>query len=75
VDFFNYGQVLKTGALPESSCEAVFLTPRIQLVQIEKFEGRELSFRLPMACNDFIHRHYRPIRDSEFSVFLVRMRG
>ena len=75
VDFFNYGEILKRKVLPESSCEAVFLAPRIRLVQIEKFKGQPVSFRLPMACNDLIHRHYKPIRDSEFGVLLVRERG
>jgi hypothetical protein len=75
VDFFNSGQKLMRGVLPESWCETAFLAPRIRLVQLENFKGRPGSKWLPRACTDLIERHYKPIRDSEFGVILVREPG
>jgi hypothetical protein len=72
VDFFMYGQKLETGALPASSCQVVFLAPRIRLVQIEKTKGALVSKRLPAACNEILHRYYRVLRDSESGVLLAR---
>jgi hypothetical protein len=72
VDFFMYGQKLQMGLLPQSSCEAVFLAPKMRLVQLEKYRGEPVSRRLPASCNDVIHDHYTVLRDSPFGVLLAR---
>lgn len=70
VDFFNYGQKLKTGAMPVASCESVFRGANIALIQMQSVDGRG-SELLPEVCNRIIYENYRPIATSDLGVLLV----
>jgi len=59
LDFFMFGQKLKTGRLPESACEAAF-GARISMVQLESSTWHG-SKQLTEDCNHFIYEHYQPI--------------
>jgi len=71
VDFFNYGQKLKTGMLAHSSCDRLFGTDRFDVVQIDRDIGLGSS-RLTAACNSVIREHFVPIRQSPSGEILLR---
>lgn len=56
MDFFNYGQKLKTGALPLSSCTEVFRSGEFPVLQIESMG--DLSVPRLGACGPAIERYY-----------------
>ncbi len=73
LDMFNYGQKLKTGAVPEASCEALLVTGPITVVQLEPLEVRALAqSRLPSNCNAAIRRQYQLADAADFSEVLMR---
>jgi hypothetical protein len=70
VDFFYFGQRLKTGIIPASTCIRAFDGSEIPLLQLDP----NPQFRqklLPEYCNEAITSHYRPIRESSFGPLLV----
>ena len=70
VDFFYFGQRLKTGILPRSACAAAFDGSGIPLLQLEsnpKFRQK----LLPAYCNEMILSHYKPLRESSLGPLLV----
>jgi hypothetical protein len=69
IDFFYFGQKLKTGVMPTSVCATTF-NGDIGLVQLDpnpKFRDK----LLPPYCNDMIATQYRSIRESSFGPLLV----
>jgi hypothetical protein len=70
VDFFFFGQRLKTGVMPASTCARAFDGAGISLLQLDpnsKFRQK----LLPDYCNQMINSHYRSIRQSQFGPLLV----
>jgi MFS family permease len=70
MDFFYFGQKLKTGVLPMSACADAFESRDISLVQLEA-NPRFRAKLLPPDCDQFISAQYRPIRQSSFGPLLV----
>ena len=70
VDFFFFGQRLKTGVIPASTCATVFGSGMIPLVQLDpKPKARQRL--LPEYCNEMIASNYRLIRESSFGPLMV----
>lgn len=70
VDFFFFGQRLKTGRLPASACAATFGGSTIPLVQLDPNPKARRKL-LPEYCNAIITSNYRPIRQSSFGPLMV----
>jgi hypothetical protein len=71
VDFFYFGQKLKTGALPHTACADTFEHGDITMVQLES-NPRSRAKLLPNDCDALITTQYRPIRQSDFGPLLRR---
>jgi hypothetical protein len=71
VDFFYFGQKLKTGALPGTACADTFERSDISMVQLEH-NPRWRAKLLPNDCDAWITSRYRPIRESNFGPLLTR---
>jgi hypothetical protein len=71
VDFFYFGQKLKTGVLPKSACATAFERGDIAMVQLES-NPRYRAKLLPADCDELISARYHPIRQSSFGPLLVR---
>jgi len=71
VDFFYFGQKLKTGVLPKSACADAFERGDISMVQLES-NPRYRAKLLPTDCDELITAQYHPIRQSSFGPLLVR---
>jgi hypothetical protein len=70
VDFFFFGQRLKTGIIPAGTCATVFGSGMIPLVQLDpKPKARQRL--LPEYCNEMITSNYRLIRESSFGPLMV----
>lgn len=70
IDFFYFGQKLKTGVMPTSVCATTFSSGDIGLVQLDpnpKFRAK----LLPAYCNEMITSQYRSIKESSFGPLLV----
>jgi hypothetical protein len=70
MDFFYFGQKLKTGVLPMSACADAFESHDISLVQLEA-NPRFRAKLLPPDCDQLISAQYRPIRQSSYGPLLV----
>jgi hypothetical protein len=70
VDFFFFGQRLKTGRLPASACAATFAGSTIPLVQLDP-NPKARQKLLPEYCNAIISSNYRPLRQSSFGSLMV----
>lgn len=70
VDFFYFGQRLKTGVLPASACAAAFGGSTIALVQLDPNPKARRKL-LPEYCNDMITSNYRAVRQSSFGPLMV----
>ena len=70
VDFFFFGQRLKTGRLPASACAATFGGGTIPLVQLDPNPKARRKL-LPEYCNEMITSNYRVIRQSSFGPLMV----
>jgi hypothetical protein len=70
VDFFFFGQRLKTGVIPASACAATFNGSTIPLVQLDP-NPKARQKLLPEYCNEMITSHYKAIRQSSFGPLLV----
>jgi MFS family permease len=70
MDFFYFGQKLKTGVLPMSACAEAFERRDISLVQLEA-NPRFRAKLLPPDCDQLISAQYRPIRQSSYGPLLV----
>jgi hypothetical protein len=71
VDFFFFGQRLKTGVIPASACAATFGGENaIPLVQLDP-NPKARQKLLPDYCNQMITSHYRAIRQSSFGPLMV----
>lgn len=71
VDFFYFGQKLKTGALPRTACADTFEHGEITMVQLE-LNPRWRAKLLPHDCDALITTHYHSIRESNFGPLLRR---
>lgn len=71
VDFFYFGQQLKTGALPHTACADTFEHGDITMVQLES-NPRWRAKLLPNDCDALITTQYQPIRESNFGPLLTR---
>jgi hypothetical protein len=71
MDFFNYGQKLKTGMLDSTSCDRLFGTGLFDVVQLNRGIGLGSS-RLTPACNEVIRQHFATVRVSANGVILLR---
>jgi hypothetical protein len=71
VDFFYFGQKLKTGALPRTACADTFEHGDIAMVQLEH-NPRWRAKLLPHDCDTLITTQYQPIRESNFGPLLRR---
>jgi hypothetical protein len=70
VDFFNFGQKLKTGRIPLGACARLFNGTRYTVIQlIEAPEHPDPV--LPWACSTEIAAHYQVVRKSVNGFFLV----
>ncbi|MBS0419163.1 MAG: glycosyltransferase family 39 protein [Proteobacteria bacterium] len=70
MDFFYFGQKLKTGLLPPTACADTFEHGKIALVQLES----NLRYRaklLPHDCDALITSRYHPVRESNFGQLLM----
>lgn len=70
VDFFYFGQKLKTGVVPMSACAATFERSSISLVQLEANQ-RYRAKLLPPYCDALIGAKYHAVRKSSFGPLLV----
>jgi hypothetical protein len=70
VDFFFFGQRLKTGRLPASACAATFDGSTIPLVQLDPNPKARRKL-LPEYCNAMISSNYTPLRQSSFGPLMV----
>jgi hypothetical protein len=71
MDFFYFGQKIKTGVLPRTACADTFEHGDITLVQLEP-NPRWRAKLLPNDCDALIMHWYRPIRESNFGPLLAR---
>jgi hypothetical protein len=71
VDFFYFGQKLKTGVVPMSACADAFERGDISMVQLE-INPKYRAKLLPADCDELITAQYHPIRQSSFGPLLVR---
>jgi hypothetical protein len=70
IDFFYFGQKLKTGSVPMSACANTFSGGDIPLLQLDPNPNHRAKL-LPDYCNDMISSRYRPIRESSFGPLMV----
>jgi 6-pyruvoyl-tetrahydropterin synthase-like protein len=71
MDFFYFGQRIKTGVLPRTACADAFEHGDITLVQLEP-NPRWRAKLLPNDCDALILHRYRPIHESNFGPLLAR---
>lgn len=69
VDFFYFGQKLKTGVLPRSACADTFERGDIALVQLDPNPHYRAKL-LPNDCDALIMSRYRLVRESNFGLLL-----
>jgi MFS family permease len=74
VDFFYFGQKLKTGVVPMSACATTFERSNISLVQLEA-NPRFRAKLLPSYCDALIGAHYHPVHTSSFGPLLTTSRN
>jgi hypothetical protein len=70
MDFFYFGQKLKTGAVPMSACATAFESGGISLVQLDPRPSVRAKL-LPDYCNELISAQYHSIRESSLGPLLV----
>jgi hypothetical protein len=70
LDFFNFGQKLKTGRIPLDACTRLFDGTRYALLQLYS-APTDIDTRLPAVCNRIIADHYDVVRKSINGVFLA----
>jgi len=70
VDFFNFGQKLKSGMVATLECERLFDGHTTRLIQLEERPG-PFESRLPAACNEAIDANYVVVRESHNGVLMV----
>lgn len=71
VDFFYFGQKLKTGLLPKSACANTFDSGKIALVQLDS-NPRFRAKLLPADCDALIMSRYHLLGESNFGPLLTR---
>jgi len=69
-DFFNFGQKLKTGAIPVNVCASLFNGTRYTVIQLYA-PPKNVDDRLPSQCNRVIADHYEVARSSINGAFLL----
>ena len=74
VDFFSYGQKLAKSVLPPSSCESLFGSGRIELVQVASDQERSTlgSDLLPDSCNAVIGVRFKRLHNSSLGALMLR---
>ena len=70
IDLFTYGQKVATGALPATSCESVFRSTTLPLIQLQTVDRHGVAL-LPEQCQRIIDANYRALRTSDLGVLLV----
>ena len=74
VDFFNFGQKLRTGLLTNSACERAFASPPLRAIQLES--SREIgSMFLTPACNEVIRARFAALGPQARGQILVPIRN
>jgi hypothetical protein len=71
MDFFYFGQELKTGVLPQSACADTFARGDISMVQLDP-NPRFRAKLLPADCTQVITAGFQPVWQSTFGPLLVR---
>ncbi|HWM65670.1 MAG TPA: 6-pyruvoyl-tetrahydropterin synthase-related protein [Steroidobacteraceae bacterium] len=71
MDFFYFGQKLKTGVLPRTACADAFEHGNISLVQLES-NPRFRAKLLPNDCDALITSTYHSVHQSSFGPLLMR---
>jgi hypothetical protein len=70
IDLFTYGQKIETGALPLASCESVFRSSGIFLIQLQTVNRHGVAL-LPESCRRVIEANYRTVVRSDLGVVLI----
>jgi hypothetical protein len=70
VDFFYFGQQLKTNTLPPSACAQAFDGSAVSMVQLHS-NPRFRAKLLPAYCEQLIDRQYHLIHESSFGPLLI----
>jgi hypothetical protein len=70
VDFFYFGQKLKTGVLPRTACADTFEHGDIDMVQLEENPRWRMKL-LPNDCDALITRQYHRVRESNFGPLMT----
>ena len=70
VDFFYFGQKLKTGVLPRTACADTFEHGNIAMVQLEANPRWRLKL-LPNDCDTLITSYYQQVRVSNFGPLMT----
>jgi hypothetical protein len=73
VDFFYFGQKLKTGVLPRTACADTFEHGDIAMVQLEANPRWRLKL-LPNDCDALIMSRYQAVRESNFGPLMTHAR-
>jgi hypothetical protein len=73
VDFFYFGQKLKTGVLPRTACADTFEHGDIAMVQLEANPRWRLKL-LPNDCDALIMSQYHAVRESNFGPLMTHAR-
>jgi hypothetical protein len=70
IDLFTYGQKIEAGALPITSCNSVFRSSGISLIQLQTVDRHGVAL-LPEKCRRVIAANYRTVVRSDLGVVLV----
>jgi hypothetical protein len=69
LDFFNFGQKLKTGRVPMAVCSQLFDGRRFTVLHL--YSPTNSDALLPRACSSSIAEHYQLARSSINGIFLI----
>lgn len=74
-DFFNLGQKVIAGIIPESNITTRLDSHYFTLIQVESYVNKGTSWRLPENINDSILANYEILRSSQVSGFFMVPKG
>jgi hypothetical protein len=75
VDFFNAGQAIKTGMMPQDILIHFIEAQRFAAIQIgdpNHSYGATSSLRLPLSINEMIARHYEPVGQFPLALYVPK---
>jgi hypothetical protein len=73
VDFFNFGQKLRTHALSNSACEQIFSSSHVTVVQLQSEKDVAREF-LTVDCYDVIRNRFTPLVGIPLGEVLIPVR-